>query len=80
MPPQAAEVRVAYRNLRWEVRVNGFARPMVDWFCTADRALEHAMDRARDVDAALIIVEAFDRTVEAVIPLGRTSSLAPLHV
>jgi hypothetical protein len=29
--PHAVEVQVVRRNLRWEVRVNGVARPRIDW-------------------------------------------------
>jgi hypothetical protein len=72
--PHAAEVRVVYRNLRWEVRVNGAARPMIDWLCTKDRAIEHAEERARESEARVIVVEGSDWSVEQVIPVDRPSS------
>jgi hypothetical protein len=63
----SAEVEVVHRNLRWEVRVGGSARPLIDWLSTKERALEHAFERARDVDAKVILVEGADWTVEEVI-------------
>jgi hypothetical protein len=71
--PHSVEVRVVRRNLRWEVRVNGVARPMIDWLCTKDRAIDHAHERAREVDATAILVEASDWTVEEVIHVDRPS-------
>ena len=71
--PHAVEVQVVRRNLRWEVRVNGVARPLIDWLCTKERAIEHAHDRAREVDANVIIVEAADWMVEEVIHVERAS-------
>ena len=65
------EVLVVRRNLRWEVRVNGVARPLIDWLCTKDRAIEHACDRAREVDARVVVVEGADWVVEEVIPVDR---------
>jgi hypothetical protein len=72
--PYVAEVRVVYRNLRWEVRVNGTARPMIDWLCTKERAIEHAEERARESDAKLIVIEGVDWRVEEVIHVERPSS------
>ena len=69
--PHAVEVRVAYRNLRWEVRVNGVARPMIDWLCTKGRAVEHAAERALEVEARVIVIEGADWSVEEVIPVDR---------
>ena len=61
---RAAEVHVVPRNLRWEVVANGVTRPMVDWLCTKERAIAHALERARDLDLALIVIERSDGTVE----------------
>ena len=69
--PHAIEVHVVHRNLRWEVRVNGVARPMVDWLCTKERAIDHAHVRASEVDAARIVVEGPEWSVEEVIHVGR---------
>ena len=68
-----AEVLVVRRNLRWEVRVNGVARPLIDWLCTRDRAIDHAHERAREVDARVIVVEGADWTIEEVIHVERPS-------
>jgi len=73
MPPHAIEVQVVHRSLRWEVRVNGVARPMIDWLCTKERAVEHAHERALEVDAKVIVVEGPEWTVEDVIHVGRPS-------
>jgi|HubBroStandDraft_1064217.scaffolds.fasta_scaffold1013085_1 hypothetical protein len=73
MPPHRAEVQVVPRNLRWEVRVGGIARPLVDWFCTRERAIDHAHERAHEVEAELIVVEGHDWNVEDVIVVDRPS-------
>ncbi len=72
--PHSVEVQVVHRNLRWEVRVNGFARPMIDWLCTKERAIEHAIERAHDIDARVIVIERADWTIEEVIHVERASS------
>lgn len=51
MIPKKADVLVLRRNLRWEVSVRGLTRPMVDWLCTKDRAIEHALECARELAA-----------------------------
>ncbi|MGO9000020.1 MAG: hypothetical protein ACLQVI_42380 [Polyangiaceae bacterium] len=71
--PDPAEVHVVRRNLRWEVRVNGIARPMIDWLCTKERAIEHAIERAHEVDATLVVIEANDWTIEDIIRVERAS-------
>lgn len=71
--PRAVEVHVVPRNLRWEVRVNGVARRMIDWLCTKERAVEHALERAREIDAGVIVIEEADFGVEDVIHLDRGS-------
>jgi hypothetical protein len=47
---------------------------MIDWLCTKDRAIEHAEERVREVDARVIVIEAHDWSVETVIPVGRLST------
>jgi hypothetical protein len=71
--PHSVEVQVVHRNLRWEVRVHGIARPMIDWLCTKERAIAHAHERAQEVDATMILVEGPDWTIEEVIHLERAS-------
>jgi len=71
MPPHAVEVQVVRRNLRWEVRVNGVARPLIDWLCTKERAIEHAYERAGEADARVIVIEGADWTVEEAILVDR---------
>ena len=39
-------LRVERRQLRWEVSLDGKTRPMIDWLCTRDRAVEHALEIA----------------------------------
>jgi hypothetical protein len=65
------ELRVIPRNLRWEVSVNGVTRRLIDWLCTKDRAVDHALERARELlrwetgeAKAVVIVERLDHTVE----------------
>jgi hypothetical protein len=65
--PEPVAVQVVRRNLRWEVRVNGVARPLIDWLCTKERAIEHAHERAREVEATAIVVEGADWVVEEII-------------
>ncbi len=65
--PHTVEVEVVRRNLRWEVRVHGVARPLIDWSCTKERAIEHARERAHEVDVKAIVVEGPDWSVEEVI-------------
>lgn len=71
MPPQRTiELRVVPRNLRWEVSVNGVTRRLIDWLCTKERAVEHALERAHELlrwedhALAVVIVERLDRTEE----------------
>ncbi len=37
---------VRRRSLRWEVALDGVTRRMIDWLCTRERALEHALEMA----------------------------------
>jgi hypothetical protein len=39
-------ILVRRRNARWEVVLDGVTRRMIDWLCTRDRALEHALEMA----------------------------------
>jgi hypothetical protein len=71
--PEEAEVRIVHRNLRWEVRVNGVARPMIDWLCTKDRAIEHARERARELDVTRVVIDGPDWVTEEVIFVERAS-------
>lgn len=70
MPPKTIEVRVIPRNLRWEVEVNGVTRRLIDWLCTKDRAIEHAVERARELlrcegtGQAVVVVERADHSEE----------------
>lgn len=72
MPPtKTIELRVIPRNLRWEVSINGVTRRLIDWLCTKERAVDHALERARELlrweageAQAIVIVERLDRTEE----------------
>jgi hypothetical protein len=72
MPPRTMiELRVVPRNLRWEVSVNGVTRRLIDWLCTKERAIEHALEQAReqlrwesDEAQAVVIVERADHSEE----------------
>jgi hypothetical protein len=72
MPPRnMIELRVVPRNLRWEVSVNGVTRRLIDWLCTKERAIEHALEQAReqlrwesDEAQAIVIVERADHSEE----------------
>lgn len=37
---------VRHRSLRWEVSVDGVTRRMIDWLCTEERAVAHALELA----------------------------------
>ena len=67
--PKPAAIRVIHRNLRWEVSAGGLIRPMIDWLCTRERAIDHALERALEAQTDVIVVERCDGTVEEVIPL-----------
>jgi hypothetical protein len=72
--PEASEVLVVQRNQRWEVSVGGVTRRLVDWLCTKERAIEHALERAREVQAKRLVIERGDGTIEAIIPLTRSAA------
>ena len=40
---------VRFTHLRWEVSLDGRTRPRLDWLCTRERAVEHALEMARDL-------------------------------
>lgn len=40
---------VRCRSRRWEVAHNGIIRPLVDWFFSEERALEHAFEMAEQM-------------------------------
>jgi hypothetical protein len=64
--PESIEIRVIPRNQRWEVSANGVTRRLIDWLCTKERAVEHAIERARELRArsAVVLVERTDGSVE----------------
>ncbi len=66
---RGAEVCVVPRRQRWEVVANGVTRPMVDWLCTKERAIQHALERARELEVAVVVVERSDGTIEAQLAL-----------
>ncbi len=66
LPPQ---VRVVVRNGRWEVSTCGITRPLVDWRCTRERAIERAIECAREIDAKHVGVARLDGTIEDLIPI-----------
>ncbi len=63
------EVRVKYRDLHWEVSVDGHARPMIDSLCTKVRAIAHAVERAEALAAIEgvpvdLVIESIEGMVE----------------
>jgi len=43
-PSPRHPILVRRRNARWEVALDGVTRRMIDWLCTRERALEHALE------------------------------------
>jgi hypothetical protein len=72
--PEPNEVLVVPRNQRWEVRVGGVTRRLIDWLCTRDRAIEHALERAREVQAKSVVIETGDGRVDEIIWLRRSAA------
>jgi hypothetical protein len=72
--PQRSEVLVVPRNLRWEVSVGGVTRRLVDWLCSKDRAIEHAVELAREVGAEKVVIENGDRNVDEIVWLSRSAA------
>jgi hypothetical protein len=73
MPARNA-VLVVPRNQRWEVSVGGVTRRLVDWLCTKERAVEHALERAREVQAKRVVIESWDGRVDEIIWLVRSAA------
>jgi len=69
-PKRVNQVRVVPRNMRWEVEVNGTTRRLIDWLCTKERAIDHALERANELvrwesaSEAIVTVMRPDRTEE----------------
>jgi hypothetical protein len=70
---------VRRRGLRWEVARNGVVRRMIDWLCTRERGIEHALEMAGELLAAeprsrvLVAVEGFDGTLRVLSSPERPS-------
>ena len=62
-------VRVQQRNLRWEVALNRVTRPMIDWLCTRERAVDHALEIAERILSApgrervLLVIEGVEHVL-----------------
>ena len=60
---------VERRNLRWEVAHNGRTRPMIDWLCTRERAVDHALEIAESLlshaarERVLVVVEGVEHVL-----------------
>ena len=67
-------VQVVPRNHRWEVSANGVVRRYIDWLCTKERAIEHALERARELsgtrhEPVRVVIETADGDVErSIVP------------
>jgi hypothetical protein len=72
--PERNEVLVVPRHQRWEVSVGGVTRRLVDWLCTKERAVEHALERAREVQAKRVVIETRDGRVDEIIWLERSAA------
>jgi hypothetical protein len=72
--PERSEVLVVPRNRRWEVSVSGVTRPLIDWLCTKERAVEHALEQARALHARSVVVETRDGYVDEIIWLSRSAA------
>lgn len=65
---------VRRRHLRWEVALDGVTRRMIDWLCTRERALAHALEMARVLTsppaaaAVRVVVEDADGVARAFMP------------
>ncbi len=64
--PESIEIRVLPRNQRWEVSANGVTRRLIDWLCTKERAVAHAIKLAHElrVRHAIVVVERSDGSIE----------------
>jgi hypothetical protein len=72
--PERTEIVVLPRNQRWEVSVGGVTRRLVDWLCTKERAVEHALQLAREIRAKSVVIETRDGRVDEVIRLTRAAA------
>jgi hypothetical protein len=72
--PERNAVLVIPRNRRWEVSVGGVTRRLIDWLCTKDRAIEHALERAREVQAKSVVIETCDGHVDQIILVTRSAA------
>jgi hypothetical protein len=72
--PERGEVVVVPRNMRWEVSVGGVTRRLMDWLCTKDRAVEHALGLARQIHAKSVVIETLDGSVDEIIWLTRSTA------
>ncbi len=66
---RSTDIVVIPRHRRWEVSVDGVTRPLVDWFATKERALDHAFEMAAETEATAVVVEDADGDVVAVHPV-----------
>lgn len=78
--PHGIEVRVIHRNLRWEVSVRGVTRPLIDWLCTKERAIDHAIERARELEATILVVEDRAGSIEEIVHLDDPKRLKQASV
>jgi hypothetical protein len=67
-------LRVERRNLRWEVAYNGVTRPMIDWLCTRERAVDHALEIAERLlshpgrERVLVVLEGLEHVFTNEVP------------
>jgi hypothetical protein len=59
---------VEHRNRRWEVAHNRVTRPMIDWLCTRERAIDHAFEIAERLlsypgERVLVIIEGVEHVL-----------------
>jgi hypothetical protein len=60
---------VEHRNRRWEVAHNGVTRRMIDWLCTRERAVDHALEIAEGLlshsgrERVLVVVEGVEHVL-----------------
>jgi hypothetical protein len=80
--PHRIEVHVVPRNHRWEVEAGGVTRRYIDWLCTKERALEHAVERGRELsdgrdELVVVVVERSDGSVERALHAEELLAPAP---
>jgi hypothetical protein len=75
LPKSAVKVHVVPRNRRWEVSADGLTRRYIDWLCTKERAVEHAIERGHELAGAessrriVVVIERTDGSVEDALTL-----------